>query len=183
LANGYSGNEIFRPDWGSKFCAACNNHSGSEETPVRNAINSALARSCTGNIDVIGHSMGVTLAIQQIGKLRVANRVDTFVGIAGAVRGLRTCGTYPFNVPSSTCGVNGLSINSPFLRSINGDAIASKVYSIKSNFDQIVCATGTCNVNGVHSSRIWNELRSYTYSLGHFGLQSNTSSQQVALIQ
>ena len=183
LSNGYSSGEIFRPDWGSKSCAGCNNHYGSEETPVRNAIEDALAASCTGNIDVIGHSMGVTLAAQQISKLAVSAYVDTFVGIAGALRGLWSCGVYPYNVWSSTCGYYGLSVQSPFLDSLYGEPLGDKVYSIKSNIDQIVCATGVCSVGGVHSSRIWNEDASYTYTLGHFGLQTDTASLQVNLIQ
>ncbi len=31
LNNGYSSGEIFRPDWGSKSCAGCNNHYGSDK--------------------------------------------------------------------------------------------------------------------------------------------------------
>ncbi|MBU2878799.1 MULTISPECIES: esterase/lipase family protein [Aliiglaciecola] len=183
LDAGYSSSEIFRPDWGSKSCAVCNNHSGSEETPVNQAITNAIASSCTGKIDVIGHSMGVTLAAQQISKLAVSSSVDTFVGIAGAVRGLWSCGVYPFNVWNSTCGYYGLSVQSPFLDSLYGTPLGAKVYSIKSNIDQIVCSTGVCSVGGVHSSSIWNEDASYTYMLGHFGLQTDTANQQVNLIQ
>lgn len=183
LSRGYNSSEIHRPDWGSKSCAGCNDHSGSEETPVRNAIQSALAGSCTGNIDVIGHSMGATLAAQQISKLAVASNVDTFVGVAGAFRGLWTCGTYPFNVWSSTCSTNGLSVSSPFLDGLYGDQFGQKVYSIKSYMDQIVCGSGVCTVGGIHSSSIWYEDNSYTYLLGHFGLQTDTADKQVDLIQ
>jgi len=95
LLNGYNDADIFRPDWGSKTCAACNNHNGSEEAPVAAAINAALNHSCTGKIDVIAHSMGATLAAQQINKLAIASSVDTFIGIAGAFRGLLSCGVYP----------------------------------------------------------------------------------------
>lgn len=182
VSQGYVNSEIYLADWGSKTCAACNNHSGSEELPVRQAIQSALSNSCTGKIDVIGHSMGVTLAAQQIDKLAVSSQVDTFVGIAGALRGLRTCGVYPFSVWSSTCGYYGLSIQSPFLDSLFGVPLGDNVYSIKSNIDQVVCATGNCTVSGVHSSRIWNEDASYTFFLGHFGLQTDTASTQVNLI-
>lgn len=62
-AKNYNDNQIFRPSWGGSS-ASYNNHSGSEETPVKNAINSAIASSCTGKIDIIGHSMGGTLAAQ-----------------------------------------------------------------------------------------------------------------------
>jgi len=182
-SKGYASSEIYRPSWGSKTCPACNNHSGWEETPVKNAIQDAINQSCTGKIDVIGHSMGVTLAAKQIINLGVANKVDVFVGIAAAYRGLWTCGTYPFNVPTSTCGYNGLSINSPFLQSIKGKKLASRTYSIKSWVDQVVCATGVCTVGGRHTSQIDGEAGSYTYSYGHFGLQSKTESKQYNLIQ
>lgn len=181
-ANGYTNSQIVRPSWGAKSCAACNNHSGSEETPVRNAINDAIASSCTGKIDVIGHSMGATLAAQQIIKLNVRSKVDTFVGIAGAFRGLWSCGYYPFNVWNSTCGSQGLSINSPFVNSLENKQLASKTYSIKSWIDQVVCSSGTCTVNNKHSSRIDTENSSYSFSLGHFGLQSQTALTQYNLI-
>ncbi|MFL0796904.1 MAG: lipase [Cellvibrionaceae bacterium] len=181
-SKGYSSSQIFRPNWGSKN-AASNNHSGSEETPVRNAINSAISSSCTGKIDVIGHSMGVTLAAQQIIKAGKVSKVDSFVGIAGGYRGLYTCGIYPANVATSTCGRDGLSISSPFLDWLYGRKIASRVYSIKSWADQIVCATGTCLVYGKHSSQIQGERSSYTYGYGHFGLQKYTSSKQYDLIK
>ncbi len=80
LTKGYSSNQIYRPSWGSGY-ASNNDHSGSEELPVLNDINSALNTSCTGKIDVIGHSMGVTLAAQQIIKLNKSAQVDTFVGV------------------------------------------------------------------------------------------------------
>ncbi|WP_237058922.1 esterase/lipase family protein [Microbulbifer sediminum] len=182
LAQGYDAGQIHRPDWGSKTCAACNNHSGSEETPVRNAIEAAIAGSCSGKIDVIGHSMGVTLAAQQIIKLGRQGQVDTFVGVAGAYRGLWTCGTYPFNVYNSTCGTYGLSVSSPFLDWLYGRNIAARVYSIKSWSDQIVCATGVCTVGGIHSSRIAGERATYSYPYGHFGLQEYTYDRQVSLI-
>ena len=181
-ANGYQDSEIFRPSWGSTY-ASNNNHSGSEETPVKNAISDALVSSCSGKIDIIAHSMGVTLAAQQVIKLGKSNQVDTFVGIAGAYRGLWTCGAYPWNVYTPTCGVNGLSVSSPFLDWLYGKTIANKVYSIKSWSDAIVCGSGVCTVGGVHSSQIVNENASYTYVLGHFGLQTYTASKQYDLIQ
>jgi len=181
ISRGYSSAEIYQPNWGSS-CVACNNHSGSEEYPVGNALLDAYSNSCTGKIDVIGHSMGVTLAIKQIVDLGLSNDVDDFVGIAGAVRGLHSCGYYPFNMWSSTCGYWGLSIGSPFLNSIYNENIADNVYSIKSWSDAIVCYGG-CTVGGVHSSSVWGEDASYSYFLGHFGLQSDTYVKQVDLIE
>src|SRR5690625_2191167 len=48
LARGYPAGQIFAPDWGSKLCAACNDHHGSEEIPVAEAIADAVEASCTG---------------------------------------------------------------------------------------------------------------------------------------
>jgi hypothetical protein len=149
---------------------------------VREAIIKAVAASCTGKIDIIAHSMGVTLAAQQIIKLNYSGYVDTFVGIAGAYRGLRSCGTYPYNVWTTTCGRYGLAINSPLINSLYGETLAAKTYSIKSWIDQVVCATGICTVGGIHSSHIQGEAASYTLNYGHFGLQSFTYELQVSLI-
>ncbi len=180
---GYSSAQIFTPAWGSRTCAACNDHYGSEETPVLNAMINAIAASCTGRIDVIGHSMGVTLAGRVIKRNGLRNDVQGFVGIAGAVRGLWSCGSYPFNVWTTTCGSWGLSIGNPFLNDLSGTRFADRVHSIKSWSDQIVCATGVCTVGGVHSSSIWGENSTSTYALGHFGLLTQTASRQVDLIQ
>lgn len=183
LANGYSADEVYIPDWGSRACATCNNHSGVEETPVKNAINDAIAASCTGKIDVIGHSMGVTLAAQQIIKEGRENQVDAFVGIAAAYRGLLTCGVYPYNVWNSTCGRYGLSVSSPFLSWLYGKQLAARSYSIKSWVDQVVCGSGTCYVYGKHSSRLEGEDATYSYNYGHFGLQAYTADKQYDLIR
>lgn len=182
-ARGWQASEILRPNWGSKTCAACNDHSGSEETPVLDALVEGIARSCTGKIDVIGHSMGVTLAARQIQRYALAGDVDTFVGIAGAPRGLWTCGAYPYHVLTPTCGRDGLSVGSPLLTGLAGTRFGARMYSLKSWADQIVCATGVCTVGGVHASQIAGETASYTYATGHFGLLSDTAIKQVDLIQ
>lgn len=182
-ARGYTDAQILLPDWGSKTCAACNDHSGSEETPVANALNAAIASSCTGRIDVIGHSMGVTLAAREILKLGLAAKVDTFVGIAGGYRGLYSCGIYPYNVLTPTCGSNGLSIGSPLLNGLYAKKLATREYSIKSYIDEIVCSTGTCLVYGVHSSSIAGENASYTYPYYHYQLLWFTSILQADLIR
>lgn len=183
LSRGYTNAEIFRPSWGSKTCAACNDHNGSEETPVGNAIVGAIAASCTGEIDVLGHSMGATLAGRVIDNLAARPYVDTFVGIAGAFRGLWTCGNWPWNIWTTTCGYWGLSVSSPFLDALYGERFGDRVYSIKSWSDQIVCSTGVCTIGGVHSSSIWGEDGSLTYSYGHFGLLWYTADAQANLIQ
>lgn len=180
---GYALSQIFRPSWGSKTCAACNDHNGSEETPVENAIIDAIALSCTGRIDVIGHSMGATLSARVIDRIGARGYVDGFVGIAGAFRGLWSCGSYPFNVGTSTCGYWGLSVGSPLVSGLSGKRFGTRMHSIKSWTDQVVCATGVCTVGGVHSSQIAGEASSLTFATGHFGLLTGTASTQADLIR
>ncbi len=182
-SNGYKDADIYRPNWGKKLAITLNDHNGSEETPVRNAINQAVASSCTGKIDVIGHSMGVTLAAQQVIKTGHVGNVDAFVGIAGGYRGLLSCGIYPAILPQPTCGRHGVSIGSPFLKWLFGKKLGDRVYSIKSWVDQGICSTGTCLVYGKHSSQIEGEKASYTYAYGHLGLQKYTASKQYGLIK
>lgn len=184
IARGYTASQIYRPSWGSASCPACNDHSGSEETPVRSAINTAIANSCTGKIDVIGHSMGATLAAKQILDQNIAHKIDAFVGVAGAFRGLWSCGSYPYNVANSTCGYWGLSVGSPFLDSIHNRGLAARVvHSLKSYSDEVVCYGGVCTVGGVHSSSITPQTGTSTYTYGHFGLLYYTAAAQADLIQ
>ncbi len=182
-SRGYADAQIFRPSWGSKTCAACNDHTSTELSPVKSALQSAVSKSCTGKIDVIGHSMGVTLAMKAINDLGYAGRVNSFIGIAGAQHGLNSCGTYPYNVLSTTCGANGLSKNSPLINSVKGKRYGTKMYSIKSYIDQVVCAGfGGCYVSGSHTSNVDMQNASYDYSLGHFYLQTQTTSRQAELV-
>lgn len=180
-SRGYVDSQLYRPSWGSKTCAACNDHNSTNTTVVKNALQSALAASCTGKIDVIGHSMGVTLAMKAINELGYAAKVNTFVGVAGAQHGLNSCGVYPYNVLSTTCGSNGLSINSPLIKSVRGKRYGAKMYSIKSWMDEVVCM-GSCYVWGSHTSNIDMQNASYDYALGHFGLQTYTNSKQADLL-
>ena len=184
-SKGWADSQIFRPDWGYKsaFQASLNSHSSTNTSKVKSSISSAISKSCTGKIDVLGHSMGVTLAMKAINELKVSGKVNSFVGIAGAQHGLLSCGVYPFNVPTPTCGSAGLSVNSPLVNSVRGKRYGSKMYSIKSYIDEIVCSTGTCLVYGSHTSNIDSQNASYNYSLGHFGLLFNTSSKQYDLIK
>lgn len=187
LQNGWTSSKIIRPNWGSKTCAACNDHYGSELDTVKQALQQALSLSTTGKIDVMGHSMGATLAAKAILDLGIANKVRTFVGIAGAFRGLNSCGVYPYNVQTPTCGQYGLSIGSPLINSLANKRFGQYQYAIYSWVDEIVCNCGAgynmtcCYVYGVHTSRphILDGYTSYsTVPYGHFGVLYYTSSVQ-----
>ncbi|MEO0322805.1 MAG: lipase [Myxococcota bacterium] len=189
LAHGWAASEIFRPSWGSSFCVACNNHCGSEIAPVRAAIRDALAVSATGRIDVLGHSMGVTLAGRAILEEGAASDVDAFVSVVGAFRGLRSCGSYPFSVPNATCGYCGLSVGSPLVSSLRSRRFGAFQAALYSTVDGVVCNCGfgysasCCNVSGRHTGIPDVVDWAANTGLGHFASQSNTPATQRALIE
>jgi hypothetical protein len=180
-SRGYVDAQLYLPNWGSKTNAGSNDHGTANTSVVKTSLQSAAASSCTGMIDVIGHSMGVTLAMKAINELGYAGKVNSFIGIAGAQHGLNSCGVYPFNVVSATCGANGLSIDSPLIVSVRNKRYGAKMYSIKSWIDEIVCV-GSCYVYGSHTSNVDLQNTTTDYSLGHFGLQAYTTSKQADLI-
>ncbi|MES2321470.1 MAG: alpha/beta fold hydrolase [Pseudomonadota bacterium] len=178
---GYVTEQLYLPNWGSKTNAGSNDHSATNTNVVKSSLQAAFASSCTGKIDVIGHSMGVTLAMKAINELGYSGKVNSFVGVAGAQHGLNSCGVYPFNVASATCGANGLSIDSPLIQSVRSKRYGTKMYSIKSWIDELVCI-GSCYVYGWHTSNIDSQNASYDYALGHFGLVTYTTSRQADLL-
>lgn len=116
---GYSSAEIYAPTWGpaDSYQAVYQYHSRDHLTRIRAFLEAVLAYTGADQIDVVGHSMGVTLARKAIvggtandalgggsydlGPALTAH-VDTFVGIAGGNLGLSSC---YFTGPSTpTCG-------------------------------------------------------------------------------
>jgi len=184
-SKGWADSQFFRPDWGYKTVtmASYNSHDSTNTGKVKSSITSAINSSCTGKIDVLGHSMGVTLAMKAINELGVSGKVNSFVGIAGAQHGLLSCGVYPYNIWTPTCGSQGLSVNSPLINSVRNKRYGSKMYSIKSWMDQVVCSTGSCLIYGSHTSNIDSQNASYDYAKGHFGLLSDTATKQWELIK
>lgn len=178
---GYLATQLYLPNWGSKTNAGSNDHGATNTSVVKSSITAAYASSCTGKIDVIGHSMGVTLAMKAINELGYAGRINSFISVAGAQHGLNSCGVYPFNIQSATCGSNGLSIDSPLIQSVRGKRYGARMYSVKSWIDEIVCI-GSCYVYGWHTSNVDLQNASYDYALGHFGLVTYTTSRQADLI-
>ncbi len=180
-SRGYLASQLYLPNWGSKMNAGSNDHGAVNTGVVKSSLQAAAASSCTGKIDVIGHSMGVTLAMKAINELAFAGRVNSFVGVAGAQHGLNSCGVYPFNMGNATCGANGLSIDSPLIQSVRGKRYGAKMYSVKSWIDEVVCI-GSCYVYGWHTSNVDMQNNSYDHALGHFGLVKSTTSRQQELL-
>jgi pimeloyl-ACP methyl ester carboxylesterase len=183
-SHGWPSSKIIRPSWGTSN-ASNNDHCGAEIDAVKSAIKTAVSQSSTGKIDVMGHSMGATLAAKAILELGYASKVRTFVGIAGAFRGLNSC-TYTSYLPtcSTTCG---LHYNSNVINYLKNKRWAQKQYAIYSWVDEIVCNCGAgynmscCYIYGVHSSKPHVLDGSYSKSVapyGHFGILYYTESKQ-----
>ena len=118
-SQGYTSAELYATTWGPANAALSSQQYHSKEylTRIRAFINAVKAYTGATKVDIVTHSMGVTLTRKAIkggsgndalaggaynlGSALTAS-VDTFVGIAGANRGLTTC--YTTGPTTPTCG-------------------------------------------------------------------------------
>jgi triacylglycerol lipase len=144
LSMGYSKSEMYITTWGpgDKTKASDQTHSKEYLTYLRAFTEAVIAYTGADKINVISHSMGVTLGRRVIkgGKVNaaaspfnlgpsLANKVDTFIGIAGATWGLTTCYLLPAYAtcnnlngfyPGYAIGPMGMS---KYLQELNDDQI------------------------------------------------------------
>lgn len=212
LANGYKSSEIYAITWGpaNALLASQQYHSKEYLTRIRKFIEAVKAYTGATKVDIVGHSMGVTLARKAIkggsasdllagGSYNLGSPltyVDTFVGIAGANRGLTSCYTTGGTTP--TCAnTNGLYPGyligllgpygvSSFLTELNSNSASEGTYkySIWSSVDEIV--QYGCIVYGVNTCRIPNQNgeKSYSaYPYGHFGVKDLTPAVQYNMVK
>lgn len=210
-AKGYKPSEMYAMTWGSGKLAdvGFNTHTAKFETEVRAFIQAVKEYTGAKKVDIVSHSMGVTLARKAIeggagkgsdgsynlGK-PLTNAVDSFVGIAGANRGL----TSTFELPATPAANRvdgfypgvltpfGVVGQSEFLKDINSKQHyeGQHVYSIWSPVDEVVNAgapLGGGLVYGVPTSRIPGQDGEKVYTLlGHFGLKDVTGDEQYKMV-
>ncbi len=109
LEEGYTSAELYALTWGdaNPIRSASQYHSAQNLRRIRRFLEAVLAYTRADRVDVITHSMGVTLARRAIlgGRYEdelsgevvdlgepLTSRIDAFVGISGANRGLLACG-------------------------------------------------------------------------------------------
>jgi lipase (class 2) len=167
LSQGFKSSELYATTWGpaDPAMSAYQYHSRAYLMKIRAFIQAVKAYTGAAKVDVISHSMGVTLARKAIlggtasdlmngGDYNLGppltGIVDTFVGIAGANRGLVNC--YLSGPSTPTCGdTNGfypgylLGLQGPFgvsriLQNINSSSHyeGSSVYTIWSTIDEVI---------------------------------------------
>ncbi len=211
-SKGYKTSELYATTWGpaNALLSAQQYHSKTNVMKVRKFIEAVKAYTGASKVDVIAHSMGVTLARKAIlggyahdslngGQYYVGpaltSSVDTFVGIAGANLGLTSC--YQTGPTTPTCGsTNGLypgylTIFGVAGRSAFLDDLLSKSkfegsyrYSIHSTADEIIGYGGI--VYGEYTARLPGQTgeKKYTsYPYGHFNSKDLTGSVQYGMVR
>jgi pimeloyl-ACP methyl ester carboxylesterase len=109
---GYNDCELFGLNYLSNSERAAPNlnyHKPSKAAMIRDFINDVKAYTGKSQVDIIGHSLGVTMAIHGIDYGNLWSSVRKFVGISGAMRGLSSCSwAGPANPYATTCGSQNL---------------------------------------------------------------------------
>lgn len=212
-SQGYTSAEIYATTWGPANAAFSSQQYHSKEylTRLRAFINAVKAYTGATKVDVVAHSMGVTLARKAIkggsGNDSLAggaynlgsaltSSVDTFVGIAGANRGLTTC--YLSGPTTPTCGsTNGFYPGylvggfgpygvSSFLVDLAATSHyeATNVYTIWSSADEvigygtIVYGTSTCRIPAQNGEKTFS-----AYPYGHIGSKDQTGYYQLRMVK
>jgi triacylglycerol lipase len=196
-SQGYKPSEMYAMTWGDADMkkAAQQHHSQQNLEEVRAFIQAVKEYTGAQKVDVIGHSMGVTLARKAIqggdaydpytrqsfnlGK-PLTEKVDTFVGIAGANQGLKAA-LYTGNLTPTTNRVSGLHPQSALLKdinSVNRDE-GQHIFSIWSRSDQVIGlgqAARTSPIPEQDGQKVYN-----TY--GHMGTRDMSVDVQLAMVR
>jgi len=204
LSQGYTEAELYATTWGpaDPFQMANQYHSKAYLTYLRAFVEAVLNYTGAPQINIICHSMGVTLARKVVqggtgndnGPYNLgpslASQINTFIGIAGANLGLvacvsqmqyPTCGTTNGLYPGWAIGPLGLS---QYLQNLNnGPKEAEYLFSLWSAFDDligygdVVYLQYTSNLQD-QDGHVEYDNPSYT----HLGLRDNTTAEQYQII-
>ena len=203
--HGHRSSELYATTYGPADPNQSASYSHSQEyvQHVRGFIQAVLEYTGAEKVDVIGHSLGVTIARMAIigGQMPAADgsqydlgapltaHIDSFVGIAGANWGMASCVTPLVPVCSTETGYypgwwNGFQVQdlSTALATINQSTgrEGQHIYSIWSSVDAVI-GTGcvvwdhnTCRVPGDHG-----DLHLF---LDHLSIRSLTGEAQIQMV-
>jgi triacylglycerol lipase len=212
-SQGYTSAELYATTWGPANSAFSSQqyHSKDNLLRLRAFIQAVKAYTGAAKVDIVTHSMGVTLARKAIkggsGNDSLAggaynlgasltSSVDTFVGIAGANRGLTTC--YLSGPTTPTCGnTNGFypgylvggfgpyGVSAFLVELANASHYeGTYVYTIWSSADEVI-GYGT-TVYGQSTCRIPAQNGEKTFSgypYGHIGSKDQTGYWQWRMVK
>uniref|UniRef100_A0A914WV48 Lipase n=1 Tax=Plectus sambesii TaxID=2011161 RepID=A0A914WV48_9BILA len=211
LKEGYTTAELYATTWGSAQSSQAQQqtHKCEYVLRIRRFIEAVLAYTKAPKIDIIAHSMGVTLARRAVKGgsecnlgAALTNRVDTFLGLAGANYGLCTCqyatttatcnakdGYFPGQCGSqSICAFTQADCvqtqYATFMQNLNNDPTkeADNVFAFWSNNDEIL-GQGS-KAFGKVTARIPNMNGFKTYnSLKHMDVKDKTGADQIKAVR
>ena len=206
LEQGYSKSEMYITTWGpgDKSKASDQTHSKEYLEYLRAFTEAVLAYTGAEKINVISHSMGVTLGRRVIKGGRVngasmpfnlgpslANKVDTFIGIAGATWGLTTCYELPWYAtcnslngfyPGYAIGPMGMS---KYLQELQDDIIkeGNHVFALFSIMDDLI---GFGDIVWGRYTSVWPTVdaeKIYNFDIDcHMKLRDDTADVQFNLV-
>lgn len=211
LNQGYTTAELYAITWGpaDAYQAADQTHSKEYVMRIRKFIEAVLDYTGADKVDIISHSMGVTLSRKAVkggsaydqdeGNYQVGSSltsdVDAFVGIAGGNQGLTNC-YYSYGSTPTCDDITGFYPGylwygygpygvSDYLVDLNQSSAyeGSYRYSIWSTADQIIGYN--CIVYGVNTCRLpsqTGEKAYYSSPYGHFNLKDLTESVQYSMV-
>ena len=109
-ARGYNDCELFGITWldsaeQADDAAAYNYHKPAKYQLLKTFIDKVRAYTGKNQVDIVSHSMGVSLSLSTIKYYGIQSYVRKFVGIAGGLRGLNSCYYTGYaNAYAPTCG-------------------------------------------------------------------------------
>jgi hypothetical protein len=205
-AQGYRKAELYTTTWGpaNPNAANQNNHAKRYVLQIRAFVEAVLGYTKAAQIDVIGHSMGVTIGRRvcmggttedsKEGSYNVGTslkgKVKNFIGLAGANLGLTACmggGIIPTcsNIDGFNPGTLPTSGPSKYLAALNTNAggEAESAYTVWSKYDDLI---GTqCVVWGKVTSRIAgqkDEVVKTSFEWTHFAVRDKTGPDLIKWI-
>lgn len=212
-SNGYKDSELYGYTWGpaNALLSANQCHSYTYLSQIRAFILAVKQYTGAAKVDIVGHSMGVTLARKAIkggncydettGTYKnlgapLTSIVDAFVGIAGANKGLVSC--YSIGGTTKTCdnstglypgyliwGMGPYGV-SDILVDINSQQRyeGQYIYTIWSTVDEVI-GYG-CMVYGSYTTRIPGQNGEKVFTsvpYGHFNTKDLTASYQMKMVK
>lgn len=117
-AAGYNDCELFGITWLDPTEQAnqqLNFHTATKAAMIRDFITAVKAYTGKSKVNILAHSMGVTVALHGITFGNLWGSIDTFVNVAGGLHGLSSCLSVGFANPAfPTCGSQNLLDSNTF---------------------------------------------------------------------